>query len=292
MKISKHVNFRGLLLAATILPAAIVLWAPAPAFAQLGVVVSVRVAPPMLPVYAQPPMPEEGYIWTPGYWQWAARSGYYWIPGTWILPPSVGALWTPPYWGWDSGVYVFHAGYWGPHVGYYGGVNYGHGYSGVGYQGGRWDGGHFAYNRSINNFGRVHVADAYRENVTVINRSHVSYTGGRVGIKGEPREQEREAEHETHLPVTSEQTNHNTAAAGHPGLVASHNNARPEIAATSRPAQFNGAGVVRPQATRAATDQHAAPPAPQTRAAVPPQEAAHQGAPHQEPAHEERGRER
>ncbi len=45
-----------------------------------------------------------------------------------------------------GGVYVFHAGYWGPHVGFYGGVNYGFGYSGSGFYGGRWEGGHFAYN--------------------------------------------------------------------------------------------------------------------------------------------------
>ena len=32
------------------------------------------------------------------------------------------------------------AGYWGPHVGYYGGVNYGFGYMGVGFAGGAWRG--------------------------------------------------------------------------------------------------------------------------------------------------------
>ena len=26
-----------------------------------------------------------------------------------------------------------NAGYWGPHVGFYGGINYGYGYGGVGY---------------------------------------------------------------------------------------------------------------------------------------------------------------
>jgi hypothetical protein len=28
-------------------------------------------------------------------------------------------------------VYRFHRGYWGRHVGYYGGVNYGYGYGGI-----------------------------------------------------------------------------------------------------------------------------------------------------------------
>src|SRR5277367_1056411 len=36
----------------------------------VGVVVSVRVSPPVLPVYAQPLCPGAGYIWEPGYWAW------------------------------------------------------------------------------------------------------------------------------------------------------------------------------------------------------------------------------
>src|SRR6185437_9855081 len=88
-------------------------------------------APPPLPDYAQPPCPQDGYIWTPGYWGWGG-GGYYWVPGTWVQPPSVGVLWTPGYWAFGGGVYAFHAGYWGPQVGFYGGVNYGYGYGGRG----------------------------------------------------------------------------------------------------------------------------------------------------------------
>ena len=50
-------------------------------------------------------------------------------------------------------MYAFHEGYWGPHVGFYGGVNYGFGYGGVGFVGGRWDGGYFAYNTAVLNVG-------------------------------------------------------------------------------------------------------------------------------------------
>jgi hypothetical protein len=32
--------------------------------------VSITVAPPVLPVYEQPPIPDPGYMWTPGYWAW------------------------------------------------------------------------------------------------------------------------------------------------------------------------------------------------------------------------------
>src|ERR1700677_1407043 len=113
--------------------------------------VGISIAPPPIPVYVQPPIPEPGYMWTPGYW--AYENNYYWVPGTWVEPPSVGVLWTPPYWGFIGGVYGFNARYWGPHVGFYGGINYGFGYGGFGYGGGRWDGGNFSYNRSVNNFG-------------------------------------------------------------------------------------------------------------------------------------------
>src|SRR6516225_10107372 len=74
----------------------------------LAVGVSVRIAPPALPVYEQPLCPGEGYIWTPGYWAYG-DDGYYWVPGVWVSPPRVGLLWTPGYWGWNEGVYVFHA---------------------------------------------------------------------------------------------------------------------------------------------------------------------------------------
>ncbi len=79
--------------------------------------------PPPLPVYEQPECPGPGYIWTPGYWGY--NGGYYWVPGTWVEPPQPNVYWTPGYWGWSNNVYLFHGGYWGPHVGYYGGVDYG-----------------------------------------------------------------------------------------------------------------------------------------------------------------------
>src|ERR1700693_3024093 len=103
----------------------------AASFAQIVVGISVRVAPPALPVYTQPVGPGPGYMWTPGYWAWNDDAGYYWVPGTWVVAP-VGLLWTPGYWGFADGAYGWHRGYWGPHIGFYGGVNYGYGYGGVG----------------------------------------------------------------------------------------------------------------------------------------------------------------
>src|ERR1700686_2760407 len=103
--------------------------APATSFAQVAV--SIRVGPPPLPVYTQPVIPEDGYLWTPGYWAYGPV-GYYWVPGGWVMPPRVGVFWTPGYWGFGGRLYAWHPGYWGPHVGFYGGINYGFGYAGVG----------------------------------------------------------------------------------------------------------------------------------------------------------------
>ena len=48
------------------------------------------------------------------------------------MAPEVGFLWTPGYWGWGGDGFVFYEGYWGPQVGFYGGINYGFGYFGDG----------------------------------------------------------------------------------------------------------------------------------------------------------------
>ena len=116
--------------------------ANSPARAQVSVGISVSFGPPPLPVYAQPMCPGPGYMWTPGYWAWDPNYGYYWVPGTWVLAPFPDALWTPGYWGWDPGVslFIWHGGYWGTRIGFYGGINYGFGYFGNGYDGGYWRG--------------------------------------------------------------------------------------------------------------------------------------------------------
>ncbi|BFI95661.1 MAG: hypothetical protein RSP_11710 [Rhodanobacter sp.] len=167
-----------------------------PGRAQAGVYVSVNFAPPPLPVYVQPPIPGPGYIWTPGYWAWDGYQ-YYWVPGAWLLAPYVGALWTPGYWGWSGGVYIFHAGYWGRHVGFYGGVNYGYGYGGHGYDGGYWRNGGFYYNRSVNHVTN-RITNVYNRTVvnTTINRT--SFSGGPGGIHARAMPQEAGWNHEPH----------------------------------------------------------------------------------------------
>jgi hypothetical protein len=221
----------------------------AKSFAQIGI--SVSFGPPALPVYAQPPCPDPGYMWTPGYWAWDDDYGdYYWVPGTWVMAPQPGYLWTPPWWGWENGAYMFHEGYWGPQVGFYGGINYGFGYTGEGFYGGRWDGDHFFYNRSVTNVNVTNIRNVYNE--TVINRNvtvnRVSYNGGPGGINARPRPQDQIAARERRMGPIAAQNEHLQTARFDPELRASQNHGRPPVAATPRPTQFRGSGVVRARA--------------------------------------------
>ena len=115
-------------------------------------------------VYDQPQDPGDDYIWTPGYWAWSP-DGYFWVPGAWVEAPYEGALWTPGYWGYWNNSYGYYPGYWGQYIGYYGGINYGFGYVGYGYEGGYWGGGHFNYNRSVNNINITVVHNVYSRSV-------------------------------------------------------------------------------------------------------------------------------
>jgi hypothetical protein len=69
-----------------LLPAMLALLLPAWSMAQISVGVSVNVAPPELPVYDQPPIPGDGYIWTPVLGVGDDDQDYYWVPGP--VPPQ------------------------------------------------------------------------------------------------------------------------------------------------------------------------------------------------------------
>jgi hypothetical protein len=222
---------------------------PASSFA--GVFISVGFAPPVLPVYDQPPCPEPGWMWTPGYWAYGP-DGYFWVPGTWVPAPYEGALWTPGYWGWGSGAYVWYPGYWGRHVGYYGGVNYGFGYMGIGFVGGMWRGHDFEYNTAV-----MHVNDRFIHNTyvdrtvvdryTVRNDHHVAYSGGPGGINHAPSSEERAAMHEQHMAPTSFQTQHVQAARNDHSSYFKANGGRPQTTAVDRPQSFNNNHGAAPQ---------------------------------------------
>jgi WXXGXW repeat (2 copies) len=160
--------------------------------------------PPPLPDYDQPSCPGDGYIWTPGYWDYAS-AGYYWVPGAWVQAPYTGALWTPGYWGYSHSRYAFFHGYWGPHIGFYGGINYGFGYVGYGYQGGYWNGNVFDLNRTVNNVNVTVVRNVYVYKITNVTVNRVSFNGGTGGIQVRPRPAELDALREPHAPPMATQ---------------------------------------------------------------------------------------
>jgi hypothetical protein len=223
--------------------ALVVLCMTASSFAGIGI--TVAFAPPPLPIYEQPLCPGDGYIWTPGYWAWGDDfDDYYWVPGTWIFPPEVGFLWTPGYWGWGGNGFAFYDGYWGPVVGFYGGINYGFGYFGVGFEGGRWDNGHFFYNRAVSNVNVTNIHNVYNTTVNENTTNHVSYNGGEGGITARPTADQEAAAHDRHIAPVAAQTQHEQQAHGDPQQRASENHGRPAVAATAKAGEFKGEGSV------------------------------------------------
>src|SRR5262249_22158417 len=141
--------------------------------------------------------------------------------------------------------FAFHEGYWGPRVGFYGGIDYGYGYTSSGYYGGRWDHDRFYYNRSVNNVNVTQVRNVY--NTTVVNNvnvTRVSYNGGNGGVQERATVQEKQADREHHICAVAAQQQHSQEARHDQALRASDNHGRPPIAATDKPGQFRAGTVV------------------------------------------------
>ena len=207
---------------------------------------SVGWAPPPLPVYEQPACPVAGYIWTPAYWGWNADYyDYNWVPGVWVPPPRVGLLWTPGWWGWNNGAYAFNQGSWGPHVGFYGGVNYGYGYNGNGYWGGRWSGNNFQYNTAVTRVNKTVINNTYVNNSFAknVNANRTSFNGGNGGIKAQPNAEQRKAmTNANKVGPTSEQLGRQQAAAKDKNLLASTSKGKPNQEAIKSFNKTEGAG--------------------------------------------------
>lgn len=204
------------------------------------------VAPPELPEYEQPPCPTDGYLWQPGYWSWnPAAVDYYWVPGVWVAPPHPGLLWTPCYWGFVNGVYLYHRGYWGTTVGFYGGIHYGYGYVGVGFIGGGWRGGVYRYNTAVVHVNTVVVHNTYVDNTVIRNTTVVNRTSfnGRGGVTARPTATEIAAVHEQHFAPTRMQMAHQQASFNDKSQFASVNRGRPSVTTqshiTANPAMYN-----------------------------------------------------
>jgi hypothetical protein len=137
-------------------------------------------------------------------------------------------------------------GYWGPHVGFYGGINYGFGYGGVGFAGGEWRGGVFNYNRSVTNVNVTVIHNTYNQTVinnnTTINRT--SFNGGTGGTRARPTAGEQAAEHEHHVQPTSMQREHEHTASTNREQLEAVNHGRPTVAASAKPGVFSGKDVV------------------------------------------------
>jgi hypothetical protein len=144
-----------------------------------------------------------------------------------VQAPYEGALWTPGYWGWSHAHYAFFGGYWGPHIGFYGGINYGFGYGGLGYQGGYWNGGQFFYNRSVTNVNVTVIHNVYNRTVIVNNVNRVSFNGGNGGIQVRPRLAELAALREPHAPPMQTQVQMMRAASQNHAQFAAVNHGRP-----------------------------------------------------------------
>jgi hypothetical protein len=233
----------------------------APPSAHASVFISVGFAPPILPVYEQPICPEPDLMWTPGYWAYGP-DGYYWVPGAWVPVPYVGALWTPGYWGWSGGLYLFHEGYWGDHIGYYGGVNYGFGYMGIGFAGGEWRGGHFAYNTAVMHVNTTVIHNTYINqtivhNTTIVNDKHVAYNGGPGGISHQPTAEEQTALHENHLAPTKFQQQHVQTAQTNKTSYFKNNGGHPQTLVAAKPLAAESHPAPAPHAAGPAT--HGAP---------------------------------
>jgi hypothetical protein len=218
-----------LIISLLLLPLGILLMSTA-SLAQVSV--AVTIAPPELPAYEQPLCPGDGYIWTPGYWAWDG-SEYYWVPGTWVMAPEVGFLWTPGYWGWGGSGYFFNEGYWGASVGFYGGINYGFGYFGRGYEGGRWENGHFFYNTSVNRVDANAIHNVYNTRVDE-NVNRVSYNGGNGGINARATSEEEAAARGKRIGPVAAQTQHAWSARNNPQQKFSANHGAPPVTATPR----------------------------------------------------------
>jgi WXXGXW repeat (2 copies) len=248
--------------------------------------VSITVAPPPLVAYEQPPCPAEGYFWSPGYWAYG-EDGYFWVPGTWVEVPQPGYFWTPGYWAFASGYYIWHGGYWGPHVGYYGGINYGYGYYGSGFYGGRWDGNVFRYNTAVWHVNSAVIHNTYVDR-TVINHEtgnrHVSFNGP-GGIETRPTAAEEAAAQNRRLEATPAQRAHEQEARNDRNQHYSVNHGRPNTVvrtnAAGQPAAVHHEGA-QPEAVH---HQGGQPKAVHHEGVRP--EAAHHEATHPESAHRE-----
>jgi hypothetical protein len=189
-----------------------------------------------------------------------------------VAPPQPGFLWTPGYWGFSGGLYAFNAGYWGPTVGFYGGVNYGFGYGGSGFDGGRWQGGHFAYNTAVSRVNTTVIHNTYSQTAVDHGNNRTSFNGGPGGISARPSSAEastaREHNQPASMPAAQQRAGSGSQATAHPATVAASANnrsAEPQNRMATRAAPSTAKPEERQATGTRAAPQQAQPQAQQTR---------------------------
>lgn len=80
-----------------------------PAFGQIQVYIGS--APPPIRYERRPPPPNQGFVWTDGYWG-TRDGGYVWVPGRWQQPPYAGAYWSHPHYDHYDRGWRMHEGHW------------------------------------------------------------------------------------------------------------------------------------------------------------------------------------
>ena len=148
-----------------------------------------------------------------------------------------------------------------PHIGYYGGIDYGFGYTGRGYYGAYWNNGTVYYNRAVTNVNVSIVHNVYNYNVRNSNVTRVSYNGGRGGIEARPTPQELAVVHETRIPPVAAQFQHaREASANRAQFAAPGGRAQPAALVASRPiATPYQAPAARPPASSILPPAHSTP---------------------------------
>ncbi len=180
------------------------------------------------------PVPGPGYVWTPGYWAYN-NVDYYWVPGTWVEPPQIGYLWTPAF---------FHRGYWASAWAFMAASIMATAIPVAALKAAAGTTVSFFYNRAVTNVTDTRITNVYDKTVVINENSRISYNGGRGGREVRPTAEEEAIAREPHMPATRLQTEHLRAASVNGEGFASLNHGRPAIAATARPGDFKGPGVL------------------------------------------------
>ncbi|MGO4474726.1 YXWGXW repeat-containing protein [Massilia sp. 2TAF26] len=89
--------------------------APLPSLAASNVSLYIGTAPPA-PVYERIPAPRHGYVWAPGYWNWAGHR-HVWVPGNWVVERP-GYVYNAPVWTQGGGGWYMQPARWTQYGGY------------------------------------------------------------------------------------------------------------------------------------------------------------------------------